>query len=208
MRPKILVGGLTAVLEAWHDERGDSGGIVSTWVLWPREDSPDAMRLLLATLNGATLSRLYMSRYGGRSMSGRQTTIHKQSLSELPLPADLFEPIDAGAPDAMLNWPTEHATRAARNSLKRLLIQSATALQAIPDDDQLWRQLDRLAHLTAARLFGRSMKEAEADYQWWCERTRQSVVVDDPASLVRKLAATCRETLKLAPPSKVSTPAA
>ena len=38
-RPKILVGGLTKVLEAALDSNGSSGGVVSTWVLWLREEA-------------------------------------------------------------------------------------------------------------------------------------------------------------------------
>jgi len=85
--PKILVGGLTAVLECWLDERGDAAGVVSTWVVAPGEGvTLDGLYLLLAVLNSATFSRLYMGRYGARSMSGRQTTIYKQALRAMPCP--------------------------------------------------------------------------------------------------------------------------
>lgn len=83
-RPKILLGGLTSVLEAWFDVEGEAGGVVSTWVILPRPEADTWA--LLALLNSATLSRLYMARHGAKSMSGRQTTIGKPALLDLPLP--------------------------------------------------------------------------------------------------------------------------
>ena len=79
--PKVVVAGLTAVLESVPDPEGALGGVVSTWVLTSRPASP-ALDLLVLTglLNSATLSRIYMTRHGGAAMSGHQTTIKKRAL--------------------------------------------------------------------------------------------------------------------------------
>lgn len=84
---KILVGGLTEVLEAWLDAEGTHAGVVSTWVitLRPGQD-PDRLWEILAALGSATLTRILRQRFGGLAMSGRQLTIKKAALLELPIP--------------------------------------------------------------------------------------------------------------------------
>lgn len=139
-RPKILVGGLTSVIEAWFDEDGDSAGVVSTWVLRPKDQ--DLWRLL-PLLNSATLSRIYMSRHGAKSMSGRQTTIYKQALQNLPMP-------DIGV------WQTG-ASRIA---------QRLQVLRRGPEFDALDEEL----HMVIAQAYGRTIAEAREDYHWWRDR--------------------------------------
>ena len=137
-RPKILVGGLTSVLEAWFDEKGSAAGVVSTWVIAPKAGVDPW--LVLALLNSATMSRLYFSRHGAKSMSGMQTTIYKRGLLQLP-------------------WPEIGASEAAR------LGEIARVLQGAYSEDS-----DRELHRIAARVLGRSEAEAEADITWWRAR--------------------------------------
>ncbi len=137
-RPKILVGGLTSVLEAWFDEKGSAAGVVSTWVIAPKAGVDPW--LVLALLNSATLSRVYFSRHGGKSMSGMQTTIYKRGLLQLP-------------------WPEIEAGEGAR------LAELARVLQGANSEES-----DRELHRIAARALGRGEAEAEADITWWRAR--------------------------------------
>lgn len=117
-RPKILVGGLTSVLEAWYDEAGSAAGVVSTWVIAPKAGVNPW--LALALLNSATMSRLYFARHGAKSMSGMQTTICKRGLLELP-------------------WPHAAGKEAARLAELASVLQGGGAVEG-PD-----RELHRLA---------------------------------------------------------------
>lgn len=167
--PKILVGGLTAVIEAWLDEAGDSAGTVQTWVIRPRAVA--TRYVLLGLLNSATFTRLFMQKFGAGAMSGAQTTIKKAALLASPLPAVSAEAL--GAPiDALLDpaVPVEGLSAAV---LAAALDRVARVLQAgveLPG-------LDYLAHVLAARLFGRTLAEAEDDYRYWAERDRRDAVV-------------------------------
>jgi hypothetical protein len=140
--PKILVGGLTAVLEAWFDADGQAAGAVSTWVIAPREGL--AWRLL-ALLNSAWISRVYLSRYGAASMNGRQTSIKQEGLRGLPIPARRLAP----GPES-----------AAIEALARRLSDR-------PDP-----RLDAALHHLVAALAGQPFERAEAERRWWCGRAR------------------------------------
>jgi hypothetical protein len=144
--PKILVGGLTAVLEAWLDERGQAAGAVSTWVIAPRAGQDEGLAWrLLALLNSAWLSRIYLSRYGAASMNGRQTSIKQEGLRALPIPAALLAPGPRSASIEAL--------------ARRLSVAHSPALDAA------------LHHLVGA-LSGQPFERAEADRRWWCARAR------------------------------------
>jgi tRNA1(Val) A37 N6-methylase TrmN6 len=144
--PKILVGGLTSVIEAWFDETGNAAGVVSTWVVVPKPGVDPWV--LLALLNSATLSRIYMARHGAKSMSGRQTTIYKRGLQQLPMP-DLKAPYAAPL------------RAAARN------LQSANS-------EHHAEALGRELHITAAGALGRTEAEGLDDYQWWLGRVSRT----------------------------------
>ncbi len=151
-RPKILVGGLTSVIEAWFDEDGSAAGVVSTWVIVPKP-SVDPWALL-ALLNCATLSRMYIARHGAKSMSGRQTTIYKRGLLELPM-------INVGAP---------HLSDEALAKSDGSPLKGARELQGLKPGPR-FDELDRELHLAAAKALGRSEAEGLEDYHWWRERT-------------------------------------
>ena len=90
--PKLLVGGLTRVLEVWWDSSGDAAGIVSTWAIQPLSSQSDWLASLLVVLNSPIASRIYRQTHGGASMSGRQVTIKKRALLDLPIPRALADP--------------------------------------------------------------------------------------------------------------------
>jgi hypothetical protein len=125
--------------------------VVSTWVIVPKA-GVDAWALL-ALLNCATLSRIYMARHGARSMSGRQTTIYKQALLELPMP----------------DLRAQHLSDEALAKSDGSPLQSARELQGLPLGPR-FDAVDRELHLVASKMLGRSDAEATDDYAWWHER--------------------------------------
>ncbi|MEB3187243.1 MAG: hypothetical protein VKP72_07375 [bacterium] len=153
-RPKVLVGGLTAVLEAWFDTRGEAGGVVSTWVLTPRRSlvgdpaqESTWLAALTVVLNAASTSRAFMRVHGAGAMSGHQTTIKKAALEGIVIPDWRTCPV----------WAERLAT-----------LHGAIARD--PDDDIL----DLEVQGRVAWLMGRSRDEAAHDLAWW--RSRQSPV--------------------------------
>lgn len=144
--PRILVGGLTSVLEAWCDEDGEAAGVVQTWVVRPRDAR--RIRWLVGLLNGAWLSRVLVARHGAEAMTGRQITVRKRALMALPMPR-----YSGGALDELLE---------------------EAVLQLCRGAGELDPAVDKTAHLVASVLFGRSPSDAEDDYRWWSDRTGAS----------------------------------
>jgi len=169
--PKILIGGLTAVLECWLDTRGDAAGVVSTWVVAPGEGvTLDGLFMLLTVLNSATFSRIYMGRYGARSMSGRHTTIYKQALREMPCPA-VLGPAMLSTSLSFLSLPSHDAPDGATPAgLLAACRDAGRALQELPVGHPRRDVLDRLGHRAVALLYGRGEDGAADDYAWWRRR--------------------------------------
>ncbi len=88
-RPKILVAGLSKVIEAYLDEGAECAGVVSTWVIIPKADSPQTRARLTAWLNHPLTSLLYLSLFSGKELSGGNTTIGQRELGALPFPTEL-----------------------------------------------------------------------------------------------------------------------
>jgi hypothetical protein len=174
-RKKILVGGLTAVVEAWLDEHGESAGVVQTWVIKPiGEAIPTGSvwwNVLLGILNSATFSRIYVDRHGAEAMNGKQITIKKKSITQMIVPRFLNDPqsslfcSDHGT-DFIDEWSNVNNVEALARSLSTTVesLQSKT----LPSDEVC--NFDKLAHYLAGALYGRSEEGCESDYYWWCER--------------------------------------
>lgn len=139
-RPKIIVGGLTAVLEAWLDLLGEAAGVVSTWVLTPHSHA--SLEALTIILNSATFTKKFMKLHGAHSMSGNQTTIKKQALQEMLIP-DIFS--DPSLVEKLSNF---------HNRLAKSLDGT----------------IDKEAHLFVAHLYNREQQEAMEDYDYWRAR--------------------------------------
>jgi len=174
--PKILIGGLTAVLECWLDTRGDAAGVVSTWVIAPGEGvTLDGLSMLLAVLNSATFSRIYMGRYGARSMSGRHTTIYKQALREMPCPVALG-PAMLSTSQSFLSLPSHDAPDLTTQAgLLAACRDVGRAIQELPVGHPRRDALDRLGHRAAALLYGRGEDGAADDYAWWRRRANPTL---------------------------------
>jgi hypothetical protein len=188
--PKILVGGLTAVIEAWLDSDGDAAGIVQTWVIKAGPDShPSGAWLfsLLGILNSATFSRVFVNRHGAAAMSGRQITVKKQYLLDMPTPEPTAT--DTLAPGAIAHTleklPQEDWSEDANaNAVASALSGAARLLQDSRLDSARSAKLDKLAHHLAAALYGLPPHRREEDYRWWCERTRASSLEESCESLI------------------------
>ena len=188
--PKILVGGLTAVLEAWFDTKGDSAGIVQTWVVRPRKEvlrgaSSDASWWLTAMINSAYFSRVFASRYGAQSMSGKQITIKKASLLAMPVPRPT---LGEKTSDVLVLNRVTSPFGASAPALDALLVQVCKAMQLGERPPNEFAALDKMAHFLAGARYGRTQEECEADYRWWCDRANVDPAEDDWATVVRLLA--------------------
>ncbi len=184
---KILVGGLTAVLEAWFDIDGDSAGIVQTWVVRPRGEVPtttssDASWWLTAIINSAYFSRVFASRYGAQAMSGKQITIKKSSLLAMPVPQPSLSEETSAAVDRMTSPFGASAT-----ALDAFLVQLCKAMQLGEHPPGEFAVLDKMAHFLGGVRYGRTQEECEADYRWWCNRANVKPAEDDWATGVRLL---------------------
>ena len=168
--PKVLVGGLSRVLEAVADPEGALAGVVSTWVVRPRSERTDDLWLLEALLNAPVLSLIYMTRFSGKEMSGGNTTVGRRELASLEVPADLLDlSADPAARAPGTPWtcfdldpgdPTE------RGLLARWAVE---AVKRVPGT-MPGTPRDALAAACLARLYGQSREDHEATLRWFKDR--------------------------------------
>jgi hypothetical protein len=157
-KPKILVGGLTKVIEALLDDVGDLSGVVSTHVVVPIADDRSARLRLIAVLNSAIFSYLYLDRFGAKQMSGGNCTIGKSELLSIPVPADISH--------AFLS----EANSAAREDLWERVERFADQLANDPEGDH-WAQIDGELHALVSKLYGLSDVEHDKVIAWWQNRS-------------------------------------
>ena len=166
MMPKILVAGLTAVLEAWFDEHGTAGGVVQTWVLQPGDEIDPFV--LLGLLNSAVFSQLYMGRHGGASMSGRQTTIKKRALAAMPIPGGA---VGLAVEEWTGDWGTIWSPQTSEPELRSLVRTVAMKLQRSRETSGR-KLLDWVLHAAVARLYGHTEAQARRSLNWYGGRSR------------------------------------
>jgi len=166
-RPKILIAGLSKVLEAVADPQGQLAGVVSTWVAAPVHGQEQDLWLWEALLNSPVLSLIYAIRYRGKELSGGNITIGKRELAVLPVPEDIGT-LQPGTVPPLDNlnavFSMDPVTRAHRQRL------AATATRAV--QRRGWSALDTdrdlLAAAAVARLYGLS-KQTHQKIQSWFE---------------------------------------
>jgi hypothetical protein len=90
MRPKLLVAGLTKVLESCGDYDGTLGGVVQTWVIVEGHNNVRLLKRLLACLNSWILSYRYWREEGAQSIVGGGMTIKKNALQALSIPDSMY----------------------------------------------------------------------------------------------------------------------
>jgi len=99
-------------------------------------------------------------------MSGRQVTIKKANLVEMPVPQFDTE---------RLTERPEHVENpfdADPVYLSNMLILVCRNLQEQHFAPGGFASADKMAHLLAGALYGRRENECEDDYRWWCDRAR------------------------------------
>ncbi len=85
-RPKILVAGLSRVVECYLDLRGEYVGSVSTYTLFHPEDDAEALGALCERLLSPEVSERFRVALGGSALGGGNATMTKDFLRTLPLP--------------------------------------------------------------------------------------------------------------------------
>lgn len=91
---KVIVAGLSRVLEAAPDEEGRYVGAVSTILARPRDPHVPVARLA-AILNSMWTRIAYRARFGPMSLSGGNLQVTSNKLREVPVPGIWFEAVDA-----------------------------------------------------------------------------------------------------------------
>lgn len=86
-RPKIVVAGLSRVVECYLDRHGEHLGAVSTYSIFDPHDRPEQLEALANHLHSPEVSRLFHSQLGGNALGGGNTTMTKSFLKSLVLPA-------------------------------------------------------------------------------------------------------------------------
>ncbi len=170
--PKVLVGGLSRVLEAVADPNGELGGVVSTWVVTPAA-GPRALFLCEALINSPVLALIYAARNRGKELSGGNITVGKRELGALPVPADLAllerstaAPLPHGEDPLQLD-PLRPDHRAVLAATAAVAVQRVGWAAPCRDNE------DRAAR-AVARLYGLDAKTFGAVQSWFSLRSRRS----------------------------------
>ena len=172
-RPKILVAGLSKVIEAVLDAEGELAGVVSTHVVVPIADQDRALLRLLAVLNSAVFSFMYFERYGAKQMSGGNCTIGKTELLSTPVPLDLLDERTTGT------IPEHWKPHLALDHLDRLNVWRTAEKLAkwlhVTDESAEWFTVNDRLHMVVSALYGLSPKEHAIAFDWWQQRRTQNV---------------------------------
>jgi hypothetical protein len=176
-KPKVLVGGLTKTLEAAFDEKGEMGGVVSTWAIYERTKTAHASGLLLLEmlLNSWVVTWLYHTHHGAQQSPWGGMTIKKAALLDLKLPKALFESLgDRAAGDAQPLIPNNSVMRT--HTICKRLIQLALSIHA---DRKLGSMTavyaaDEKAQPLFAELYGIPLAEFEVISHWYQKRARRN----------------------------------
>lgn len=88
-RPKILVAGLSKVLEAVVDADGSYAGAVATLALTVDGDRPEALAALCDWLDSDDARAQYAARFGAQELSGGSVQVTKRNLGALRVPPAL-----------------------------------------------------------------------------------------------------------------------
>ncbi|MFN3649417.1 MAG: class I SAM-dependent DNA methyltransferase [Armatimonadota bacterium] len=87
-RPKLLVAGLSARIEAFLDEQGEYAGAVSTWAVFHPRDDLAALDALLRLLLSPAATERFRRELGANALGGGNITMTGEFLRRFPLPDD------------------------------------------------------------------------------------------------------------------------
>ena len=85
-RPKILVAGLSKVVECFLDRDGEHIGAVSTFSIYHPHDDVRALEALCEHLLSTAVSERFRVELGAGALGGGNTTMRKDFLRQLRLP--------------------------------------------------------------------------------------------------------------------------
>ncbi|MEO1271276.1 MAG: hypothetical protein AAFX99_24555, partial [Myxococcota bacterium] len=85
-RPKIIVAGLSARIEAFVDRQGVYTGAVATWSIFEPNDDLEALERLCALLLTPEATTRFRMEVGGNALGGGNITMKKGFLREFPIP--------------------------------------------------------------------------------------------------------------------------
>lgn len=85
-RPKVLVAGLSKVLEAFVDTDGSYAGAVATIAVCVEGDDVDTLRAIAAALNSEPVRRQYNALHGAQALGGGSVQVTKKKLAALRIP--------------------------------------------------------------------------------------------------------------------------
>lgn len=88
--PKVLVAGLSKVLEAVADPAGELAGAVATIAVRPRQQSTEALHALEIFLNSWLARTQFLALNGAQALGGGSVQVTKRKLADLRFPPGLL----------------------------------------------------------------------------------------------------------------------
>jgi len=145
-QPKIIVAGLSQVLEAGWDEVGSVLAGKSTSVIRALQaPSPLDLRYILGLLNSHLLSVYCQSHFAGNCLQGGYLRIGAPQLRQLPMwVPDLTDAIDRQSYDQLIDWVSDRLLRQAQLPTESSQSSNFVEVQV---------EIDRLDHLIDQRVY-------------------------------------------------------
>ncbi|HRR41928.1 MAG TPA: hypothetical protein P5244_11900 [Syntrophales bacterium] len=184
-RPKIVIGGLTKTIEAYYDQVGDLGGVVSTWVLLPRKTddlstiSNESLVLsaLEMLLNSYAVSWIYSSNFGAQKSPWGGMTIKKDGLSLIPIPTGIFDRMGGGESHNWNYdnpWSFDATDSRAREKAFTFLWESVGLIETARQNHDLHKvlEIDKLSQKTISWIYGYSERQFDQISSWFLEREK------------------------------------
>jgi len=163
--PKIAVSGLSRVIRAARDERGEVAGAVGTQLVLPRDRGPRAEVLLKRAtilINSAWHSMVHRARRGPLALSGGSVPLGRRDIEDLPFPRVLLAQSAVAKPEDLRHFREDGSLALPREDLDRLALLDA--LDPARDD--------ALAQRLILSLAGHDDREAASILAAWGERLR------------------------------------
>lgn len=165
---KLLIAGLSKVIEAVFDRDGDLAGVVSTYILVPAVREQWANLRFAAVLNSAVFSFVYFQRFGAKQMSGGNCTIGKSELLSMPVPHDILDESPTGPiSDA---WAAYMAPEALDRSNAWTEVQALADWLLINEESAEWFAVRDRLHGHVSALYGLSPEDHSVVRDWWQRR--------------------------------------
>jgi hypothetical protein len=90
-RPKIIVAGLSSIVEAYVDSEGVDIGAVATFSIFEKSDNVELLCRLLKYLLSESVHQKLRDELGGNALGGGAVTMKKGFLSDLDLPKTILK---------------------------------------------------------------------------------------------------------------------